>query len=159
MLPSKKGPAKTFVEAGISQSLQTGASFLCPFSRVGIGICTLLCCPSPLLSGSTLPSPPSLCEQLYCTVYTYTVCKGGGGVWSSEPQTDKHLPQRPFTGQFFYMTTFCFGFYKVNQTLGFNHLGGKSLHGHEAELVRNILIPKHIILRHSCLTESDLICS
>jgi hypothetical protein len=33
-------------------------------------------CPSPLLSGSTLPSfpsPPSLCE-----IYTYTVCGGGG---------------------------------------------------------------------------------
>jgi hypothetical protein len=32
------------------------------------------------------------------TVYTYTVCEGGG-VWGSGPQTDKHLPQSPFTGQ------------------------------------------------------------
>jgi hypothetical protein len=26
------------------------------------------------------------------------------------PQTDKHLPQNPFTGQFFKMTTFCIAF-------------------------------------------------
>ncbi len=25
----------------------------------------------------------------------------GGGVWGSGPQTDKHLPQSPFIGQFF----------------------------------------------------------
>ena len=25
-----------------------------------------------------------------------------------------HLPQSPFTGKFFWMTTFCFGVYKVN---------------------------------------------
>ena len=29
-----------------------------------------------------------------------TVCKGGG-VWGSGPQTDKHLPQSLFTGQYF----------------------------------------------------------
>ncbi len=60
------------------------------------------CCPSPLFSGSTLPLP---CVNKY-TVYTYTVCKGGGGVLGSEPQTNKHLPQSRFTGQFFYMTRF-----------------------------------------------------
>jgi hypothetical protein len=32
--------------------------------------------------------------------------------------------------------------------MGFYHLGGKSLHGHEAELVRNILIPEHIYLKN-----------
>ncbi len=26
---------------------------------------------------------------------------GGRGFWGSRPQTDKHLPQSPFTGQFF----------------------------------------------------------
>ncbi len=39
----------------------------------------------------------------------YTVCKGGGGggLWDSWPQTDKqNLPQSPFKGQFFLMTTF-----------------------------------------------------
>jgi hypothetical protein len=35
-------------------------------------------------------------------IYTYTVCWGGvGGVWGYVPQTDKHLSQSPFTGQFF----------------------------------------------------------
>ncbi len=64
------------------------------------------CCLSNLFSGSALP-PPSLCEQVYCTVYTYTVrClrgRGGGGylVWASGLQTDKHLPQSPFTSKYF----------------------------------------------------------
>jgi hypothetical protein len=44
------------------------------------------------------------------TINTYTVCKGG--VWGSRPQTDKHLPQSPFTGLFFEMTTFCIAFYE-----------------------------------------------
>jgi hypothetical protein len=57
----------------------------------------LNCCPSRLLSGSTLAPPPS---QWISTVYSVTVCKGGG-VWGSGPQTDNHLPQSPFTGQFF----------------------------------------------------------
>ncbi len=59
------------------------------------------CCPSNLLSGST-PSPhPLPCVNKY-TVYTYTVCNGGGGVGGSGPQTEKHhLPQSPFTGKFF----------------------------------------------------------
>ncbi len=56
------------------------------------------CCPSNLLSGSTVP-PPLSCMNKY-TVYTYTVCKGGGR--GSRPQTDNHLPQSPFTGQFFW---------------------------------------------------------
>ncbi len=57
------------------------------------------CCPSNLLSGSTLfPSPPSLCEKVYC-LHLYSV-KGGGvnGFWASDR---KPLPQSPFTGQFF----------------------------------------------------------
>ncbi len=32
------------------------------------------------------------------------------------PQTDKHLPRNPSTGQFVRVTTFCFGVYKVNQS-------------------------------------------
>ncbi len=90
------------------------------------------CCPSTLLSGSTLP--PSLGQS---TVYTDSVWLGGGvgGVelcwrpcsasecntlfltrfrtykiarppkaktWEERgPQTDKHMPQSPFTFQFF----------------------------------------------------------
>ncbi len=41
-----------------------------------------------------LPLP---CVNKY-TIFTYTVCKGRGG---SGPQTDKHLPQSPFTDQLF----------------------------------------------------------
>ncbi len=61
------------------------------------------CCPSPLLSGLTLPPSPLPSVNKY-TVYMCTVCKGG--IWGSGPQTDKHLLQSPFTGQFFEMTTF-----------------------------------------------------
>ncbi len=41
------------------------------------------CCPSNLLTGSTLPLSPLFCVNKY-TVYKYTVCKGGYGV--SVPQ-------------------------------------------------------------------------
>ncbi len=66
-------------------------------------------CPSPHLSVSTLPpSHSSLCEEvhIYC-MHVYSVCKGGG-YRGSEPQTDKHLPQSPFIGQFFWMMSFSF---------------------------------------------------
>ncbi len=53
------------------------------------------CCSSPLLSGSTIPPPPLPC------VNKYIVCKGGGDVWGSGSQTDKHLPQSPFTAHLF----------------------------------------------------------
>jgi hypothetical protein len=33
------------------------------------------------------------------------------------PRTDKHLPQNPFTGKFFYMTTFYIAFYQSNLLL------------------------------------------
>jgi hypothetical protein len=56
------------------------------------------CCPSPLLSCSTL-HPPIPCVNKYI-VYTYTVYKGEG-VWGSGPQTDKHLPQSPSKVTFF----------------------------------------------------------
>jgi hypothetical protein len=37
----------------------------------------------------------------------------GMGSWELRvPQTDKHLPQSPFTGHFCSMTTFCIAFYK-----------------------------------------------
>jgi hypothetical protein len=55
------------------------------------------------------PLPLSLlCEYCKYTVYSYTVCKGG----SSGSKTDKHLPQSPFAGKFFKMTTFCIDFYE-----------------------------------------------
>jgi hypothetical protein len=45
--------------------------------------------------------------------YTRVQCvRGWGWVWGSGPQTDKHLPQSPFTGEFFKMTTFCIAFYE-----------------------------------------------
>jgi hypothetical protein len=33
------------------------------------------------------------------------------------PKTDKHLPQSPFPGKFFWMTTFLFGVYIVIQSV------------------------------------------
>jgi hypothetical protein len=41
---------------------------------------------------------PSLREYVQCAIYS--VLGGGGGVWGSVPQTEKHLLQSPFTGQF-----------------------------------------------------------
>jgi hypothetical protein len=61
-------------------------------------LCGLL--PSNLLSGAT---PPLLC------VNKYRYCLPGGGLWGSGPQTDKHLPQSPFTDKF-YMLTICIAF-------------------------------------------------
>ncbi len=55
------------------------------------------CCPSNLLSGSTLDPLPR--ENKY-TVYTYTVCKGGG-YGGPGPQTDKLLPQSFFRWRHF----------------------------------------------------------
>ncbi len=72
----------------------------------------MTCCPANLFSGSTLPPPPpSLCEKY--NLYTYTVCKvgGRGGLWGSRPQTDTHLPVRPFTGKICLDDTFCIAFY------------------------------------------------
>jgi hypothetical protein len=61
-------------------------------------LCELL--PSNLLYGSPPPPLPSVNKN---TVYTYTVCKGRGyGFLEGRgPQTDKHLPQSPFTGKLF----------------------------------------------------------
>ncbi len=102
------------------------------------------CCPSNLLSGSSLPLPPSvniggfikgILRGVRCTkslrvlflhrrppswttlvlysravlifnepalsIYTYTVCKGGGRGTGFRASGDKHLPQSPFTGHFF----------------------------------------------------------
>jgi hypothetical protein len=66
--------------------------------RVSYIISFVNCCPSNLLSGSTLPPSP------LPYVNKYTVCRQcvrGGGVWGSGPQTDKHLLQSPITGRFF----------------------------------------------------------
>jgi hypothetical protein len=60
---------------------------------------TQLCELLPLSLSLWFNPPPLPCVNKY-TVYTYTVCKGDG-VWVSWPQTDKHLPQSPFIGQFF----------------------------------------------------------
>ncbi len=62
---------------------------------------TQLCKLLPLSFSLWFNSPPPLppCVIKY-TLYTDTVCKGGG-VWGSGPQTDKHLPQSPFTGKLF----------------------------------------------------------
>ncbi len=56
------------------------------------------CCPSDLLSDSTLPTPSPF-SVLISILYTRIQCVRG--VWGSGPKTDKHLPQTPFKGKFF----------------------------------------------------------
>ncbi len=78
---------------GVYQSLWTGNTV----SHVGIFDQT-----SNLLSVFNSPPYPHFPVWISTHVYTYTVCKGGY----------KHLPQIPFTGQFFQMTTFSVAFYE-----------------------------------------------
>ncbi len=59
----------------------------------------------------TLP-PPTPFPALISVQFTRMQCVRGGRVWGSGRQTNKHLPQSPFTGQFFYMTTFYIAFYE-----------------------------------------------
>ncbi len=67
-------------------------------------LCELLL-PLPL----SFNSPPP-CVNKH-TASTYTVCKRGGGVGSGPgTQTDKNLPQSPFTGELL-VTTFCNTFF------------------------------------------------
>jgi hypothetical protein len=58
------------------------------------------CCPSNLFSGSSPPPPhlPMWISILY--MYTRIQCVKGEEVWCFGPQTDKHLPQNPFTVHF-----------------------------------------------------------
>jgi hypothetical protein len=62
-----------------------------------IQLCELLPLSPFLWFNSPPPPSPRPCVNTY-SVNTYTVCKGGG--WGSGPQTDKHLPQSPFSGHF-----------------------------------------------------------
>ncbi len=47
-----------------------------------------------------------------------TACKGvgGGGVWGSVPQTDKHLAQSPFTGKFFALPSMSLSFLYLEES-------------------------------------------
>jgi hypothetical protein len=55
----------------------------CGYFQPSFGICTLLCCPSPLLSGSTpVPLPPLPCVNKY-TVSSLQ-CVGGGEYGASD---------------------------------------------------------------------------
>ncbi len=76
-------------------------------SSLSFGIFTLLWCPSHRFSGSTPPLPPFPVWISILHVYTYTVCKGEG-VGFLSLQTDKHLPQSPFKGNFFRWRHFAF---------------------------------------------------
>jgi hypothetical protein len=71
--------------------------YICTVSHVGIFDPASLTV-APLTFSLVQLSPPLPCFTKY-TVYTYTVCQRGGG-WSYGPQTDKQLPENPFTGQF-----------------------------------------------------------
>jgi|688.fasta_scaffold343733_1 hypothetical protein len=48
---------------------------------------------------------PTSCVKKYTVLYA-RIQRVKGGIWDSRPQTDKHLPQSPFTGQVFQMTIF-----------------------------------------------------
>jgi hypothetical protein len=104
MSSSKKLTCKGTLRQVFIKVYKDIANFLRTFSQVAIVFstqlfdCTLPCCPSPLLSVSTLPPPPFL--MWISVLYTRRQCLRGGG-WGSGPQTDKHQPQSPFTGQFF----------------------------------------------------------
>ncbi len=67
-------------------------------------------CHFPLLSG-LIPAPPPLRVNKYGIPYMYTVCNCGERAWGSGPQTDKHLTQSPYTGQFFDDAS-CIAFYE-----------------------------------------------
>ncbi len=72
---------------------------------------TQLCELLPLLLSLLFNSPTPLPCVKY-SIYTDSVWLGGGGggnLGGEWPQTDKHLPQSPFTDKLFQMTTFCFG--------------------------------------------------
>ncbi len=71
---------------------------------------------SPSLWFTCNSPPPSLCQS---TAYTDSMWLGGrGGCWVLMKiifcRSLTQLPQSPFAGQFFSMTTFCFGVYIVN---------------------------------------------
>ncbi len=57
-------------------------------------ICTLSCCPSPLLSGSTLPLPPSSLCELVCILYTRRQCVRGGVLDLRQINTCRKVPLR-----------------------------------------------------------------
>ncbi len=96
---------------------------------------------SVYLSEAQNPIHPPLYTLCYTCIhsvqYTYSHREGGGGLnqregqWATvhkagskiptsmivSPKNDEHLPQSSFTGQFFQLTTFCSGVYKVNQSM------------------------------------------
>ncbi len=83
-------------------------------------------CPPPfsnLLSGQLYPPPPppSLCEYSISILYTRIQCSRGGeyGVMGGQGASRqiKHLPQSPFTGKVFYITTFGVAFYQSNLSM------------------------------------------
>jgi hypothetical protein len=81
MSSSKKSPVKGLRSGFLSEFIGWRYSQSCRYFRPSF----VNCCPSNLLSGSTLPPPPLPCVNKY-TVYTYTMCWGGGGMgfWASD---------------------------------------------------------------------------
>ncbi len=72
-------------------------------------------------------------------------------VWSSGPQTFKHLPQSPFIGQFFKMTTFCIAFYSMYKSYLSMHHKSNTIDRTTTNLYNmTVRTPPNIIHRADC---------
>jgi len=87
------------------------ANIFSTLSHVGIfnpALGSVLSCVAPIPFSLVQLSPlPCVNKYIECLLYTYTVCKGEG-VGFLSLQTDKHLPQSPFKGNFFRWRHFAF---------------------------------------------------
>jgi hypothetical protein len=85
--------SRIYTMESVSQSLWTGG-------HIGIfDPATRTVAPHPFSLVQLPPAPPFHVSISILSTYTYSVCKMG--VWGSGPQADRHLPQSPFTGNFF----------------------------------------------------------
>jgi hypothetical protein len=89
------------------------------------------CCHSNLLSGSTLLGTYIIAGPPEAKTYE-----------RRGPQTDRHLPQSPFTCQFCQITTFCLGFYTVNVKIIILRTvlaQGKNVFRKKTEVIKNLI--------------------
>ncbi len=118
------------------------------------------CCPSPLLSGSTLPSSPLFCVNKY-TVYKYTVCKGRGegmGFWASGRQTPaaKSLYRSIFLRVPYTMFLFEYSLSSLTPCAGLGKLPLK-VHERGGRISNRHKIARHISLNRRLLRRGDFL--